>query len=377
MLLLMAPAMSRAADIQAFHKAFGPRTSLKVSSPTVSWEIWPGDGGKVTSAAMQINGDKVPARYDTRRRVLEYTPASPLSPGPYKVACRVVVDEQLVVTKDWSFQVSTEAQPVLSQPDDAQTSAFQLANGLRRTLGLPDLSMDLRLNAAAASHSTYLLANNRSGHYQKEGEAQFSGRTPGERLESFGFLRGSWECVSAGIAGPEQSIRELFDAPYHRLPFMQPGTVEFGSGYTGKRMTLNFGVSDAAGSVVSPADGQTDVPLGWNRSENPNPLRLHTVSGPIGYPIMLAQFGVEKISVKSASLWSGSQPVAALLNTPQNDDHLTNALILIPERPLSPLTSYTVKATILAKGQEISRAWSFRTGAGQQPPTSSQLAAGL
>jgi hypothetical protein len=377
MLILAMTVTSRAADIQAFHKAFGPKSLLRISSPTLSWQIWPGEGCRVTSAVMQLNGKPVAARYNIDRKVLEYRPAAPLMPGPYKVECRVVVDEQLVVNKDWSFEVAGAAQPSLPEPDDHQTLSLNVANELRKNLGLEPMVMDSRLNAASLSHSLYLGANNRSGHFEKEGESMFAGRTPGERQESFGFLGGSWECVSAGISSAEESVRDLFDAPYHRLPFMQPGSIGFGSGFSKRRMTLNFSTSDREGVVVSPAEGQTDIATSWSRLETPNPLRLHEVTGAVGYPVMLSHSGVEKIEVRSATLSAGSQSVKVFLNTPSNDEHLKNALILMADKPLMPMTTYTVNVVYLAEGREVKKTWSFRTGHGAEPPRGQDTATRL
>src|SRR5690349_20449922 len=126
---------------------------------------------------------------------------------------------------------------------------------------------------------------------------------------------------------------------------MQPGSTLVGAGYQGQRMAIEFGMSHEAGTVVSPADGQRDVPRDWNGRERPDPMRIHNLQAPTGYPIVYAYFssGDDTIKVTSAKLTTAlGKEVKISLNTPQNDDHLDFAAIVLPNQPLEPLTGYTV-----------------------------------
>jgi hypothetical protein len=278
-------------SVQAFHRAFGPKVALLVSSPTLQWEVWPSDGAEVTSATMLVNGDRVSATYNNRLRRLEYRPNQPLVAGSYRVQCRVLVDNRLEVKKDWTFQVSNGALPALPAPDPNQNAGLQETNAYRHTLGLDDAVQESRLNAASVAHVKYLSLNRRTGHYEKEGEPGFVGATPGDRLEAFGYCGGSWECVTYNSGGIKESVRDLFHAPYHRIPFLQPGPVPVGTGFAGKNFSIKFGESGESGLSFSPADGQKNVLTSWDGNESPNPLRMHSGAGPlVGYPIVFSYF---------------------------------------------------------------------------------------
>ena len=205
---------------------------------------------------MVINGERVNAAYNQRSRRLEYHPSEPFRAGQYEVQCRVMVDDRLEVKKNWTFKVSSEAISRLPGPDAVQDAGLAETNSYRRTLGLEDAYQEDRLNAASLAHVKYLAQNRRTGHYEKQGEPGFIGVTPSDRLEAFGYTGTSWECVSYNSGSLQDSVRDLFDAPYHRIPFMQPGQVPMGTGMVGKHFSIKFGDSGASGLTVSPAAGQ-------------------------------------------------------------------------------------------------------------------------
>lgn len=354
-------------SIQAFHRAYGPKSSLLVSSPILSWEVWPSSGARVTSSTMSINGQQVNAIYDEHTRRLTYQPNQPLLAGTYRVQCKVVVDKCLTVSKDWSFQILNQAIAKLPAPTDNQDLALQIANSYRQRIGLPSMEQESRLNAAALAHSKYLSLNRRTGHYEKEGEPGFIGATPSDRLEAFGYCGSSWECVTYNSGTVQNSVRDLFDAPYHRIPFLQPGIVPFGSGFAGKNLSIKFGDSGTGGSSVSPGVNQADVPTKWNGNESPNPLRMHPNAGDmVGYPVVFANFSEDNLPVSLVRAWlktSAGDEVECFVNSPENDDHLDNAIMLLPKKPLKPNTSYSAHVEVLvAKKQQIIRDWVFQTG---------------
>jgi len=366
-LLILTTVLPVESSIQAYHRSFGPKSALLVSSPTLSWEVWPSEGSRVTSATMLVNGESVSASYDESTRRLTYRPEKPLLAGPYKVQCKVVVDGRLVVTKDWTFQVSTNATPVLPEANADQQQALAIANGYRRPLGLEDMVLEPRLNAASLAHANYLAKNHRTGHYEKEGEPGFIGATPDDRLEAFGYTGGSWECVTYNSGGVSESVRDLFHAPYHRIPFLQPGHVPFGSGFAGKNLSIKFGESGEMASEVSPGVNQEGVPTSWDGNESPNPLRMHpSAAETVGYPIVFAHFAEGNPSLKlvKATLTLDGQSVDCFIDSPENDDHLENAVILIPKRPLQAKAQYSAHVEVVVAGKRsVSRDWTFTTGA--------------
>lgn len=365
--LLFSVIAGRPADssIQAFHRSYGPKTNLLVSSPTLQWEVWPSDGARVTSATMLINGDEVRATYNAKLRRLEYNPDRPLTPGSYEVKCRVLVDQRLEVTKNWNFRVAQDAIPSLPQPDASQDAGLAEANSYRRALGLVPAYQESRLNAASLAHVKYLSRNRRTGHYEKAGEPGFVGVTPSERLEAFGYCGGSWECVSFNSGGVKESVRDLFHAPYHRIPFLQPGRMPIGTGMVGRNFSIKFGEGDDQGLSVSPGANQSGIPTSWDGNESPNPLRMHGSAGAmVGYPIVFSYFGENNpvLKLKSATLTCDGEPVAFWANSSTNDDHLENSILVMPKKPLKPNTRYevSVEASVNGRGT-IEKSWSFTT----------------
>ncbi len=356
---------AEAREVQAFSRAYGPKREMLIATPTLRWEVWAGKG-RITSSAMRLNGKRVDARYDSTERALSYTPARPLAPGRYKVECEVQIDGWHTMKRDWEFQVASQALPCLPAVDDGARQAMDSANALRAQVGLTPFLVDERLCAASLAHSQYLRRNSRSGHSQIPGDPGFFGRGPSERLEAYGYFDGSWECVNSGSSDPVSATYHLFHAPYHRLPFLQPGRdIRVGAGLSGDRLTLAFGMSETAGVTTSPAEGQQQVPTAWDAFENPDPLRIHLQARkPVGYPIVFGYFQPEGegIVVQKASLTCEGTAIPIFVNSPSNDRELSAAAFLIPHKPLRPNTRYTASVTArTAKGQDISRTWSFRT----------------
>ena len=124
-------------------------------------------------------------------------------------------------------------------------------------------------------------------------------------------------------------------------------------------------MSEVPKTVVSPSPGETSVATEWNQPEHPDPMRMHPHVGAVGYPIVFAAFGAnEPIKVSSATITADGHAVPLFLNSPENDDHLDNAALLIPKDPLAGSTTYHVEVHAQdAAGRDVSRSWSFRTRA--------------
>ncbi len=364
--ILLALVGARVADssVQAFHRTYGPKTSLLVSAPTLQWEVWPSEGARVTSAEMRVNGDQVDAVYNSKLRRLEYHPSRPFLAGTYRVQCLVRVDDRLEVRKDWTFQVSTNATPVLLAPSATQDAGLAEINAYRAKLGLEPAVQEDRLNAASLAHVKYLSQNNRTGHFEKPGEPGFVGATPSDRLEAFGYVGGSWECVTYNSGNVQDSVRDLFNAPYHRIPFLQPGELPVGTGMAGRNFSIKFGEGGKTGLTVSPADGQRGVPTSWDGNERPNPLRMHnSPQFKVGYPIVVSCFEDQaKLIVEDAWLKVDGVHVGLFVNSSENDDQLDNSIFLIPKKPLVPGKEYHVYLRASANGKSsIRKEWKFTT----------------
>lgn len=354
------------AGFQTYHAHtgfYGPRdVPLLFARPTLRWEVW-SDGYQVTGAEMQLNGKAVDAHYDAQERALSYTPATSLSPGANHVECAVTVDGKAVFRKSWDTLVAPNAADALPSPDERQTDALTKANALRRQVGLPEMAFSDNLNVASQRHCQYLAQNGLHGHEERAGLPGYFGATGADRLQTFGYGGSSWEGVTHGEDTIQEAVQNLFDAPYHRQPFLQPGTIVFGAGRAAKDTTIEFSGGHAAGVVVSPGDGQTDVPRRWDATEEPDPLRMHSGAElPTGYPILLCDFGVKSLAAARATLEADGKAVPFYLNSPQNDDALQTAVFVIPVEPLKPNTTYRVSVHAQDEaGNPIDRSWSFTT----------------
>ncbi len=378
--MLTAASLLVLADGQRSYEAktgfYGPKIPLLVRRPCLRWEIWTNDA-PVTSIEMRINGETVAASYDMATRSVSYVPDKPLNPGTYKVDCKITVDGKVQFAKSWDTVVSADAVSSLPEPEKAQLDTLDKVNSIRKKLGLTELKIDPRFAAAAVRHCSYLIQNKLTGHGEVTGTSGFFGASPMERLEAFGYGGPSWEGATFGSFTVSNAVVGLFDAPYHRLPFLQPGSLMFGSSFAGNRMIMEFEGTTETATVMSPANGEKGVPIDWKCAETPNPLRMHTGIGPIvGYPIVLARFDQKspKIHLNSASLTQADgTAVPFVTNDTGTDSDLTNAIILFPNDSLKASTKYKVSVEYIDdSGDTKAESWFFTTkeatGISTSPP---------
>lgn len=353
-----------------------PTGSVRITRPTLTFQIAPVGDTKIIGVTLTLNQAVVPATYSLEKKAVLYQPAEPLPPGDYTVQCRVLLDGNFHYDKEWQFTVAADAVSDLPEPTARQRAVFEAVNTVRHAIGLPPFALDPSLCAAAQAHSHYLsLYSDASGHDEQIGRPGATGAMPQDRATTFGYGFPIGEDVS-GNSSPLVTvpIMGLFDAPYHRLPFLQPEAGALGVGSDGVQphlyqTTLDFGQSSTDAVVVSPFPDQTHVPTRWDGNETPSPLRIYTSPTlPVGYAIVFAHFGAgdHPIVLSSATLTTDAgQTVPLYINTPRNDDHLSNAAILIPKQPLLPGATYHVSVQATTDdGEDISRAWNFTTSGG-------------
>src|SRR5450432_3528169 len=111
-LLLVAPgARAQGRDIFGYQRAFGPQGKVKLSRPKLVWEVWPGEGSKLTRFHVSINGVLVNAEYDPTGRRIWYRWDSAMPAGKYDVDADAAIDDELLLKKHWSFTISEDASP--------------------------------------------------------------------------------------------------------------------------------------------------------------------------------------------------------------------------------------------------------------------------
>src|SRR5579871_2028310 len=349
-------------DIFGYQRAFGPQGKVKLSRPKLVWEVWPGDGSKLTRFHVSINGRLVSAEYDPTAKRVWYRWDAPLEPGRYEVEADAAIDDELLLKKHWSFTIADDARAELPPLEEIQLKAVSQVNELRATLGLPNVHPEPSLCAAAQGHAAYMRDSGHVSHEEAYAAKTYVGYSLNDRLSAFGFVGGAAEDV--GYLSRKtfaDTIRALFDAPSRRVAFLQPGSPQIGTGIADDRVALDFEMNQVEGLTVSPCDGQGHVPSSWNGFETPNPLRAHGGQAVTGYPIVVAAFGAHPVQIAdgSVSLKTDGRPVECYLNTPRNDDQLHSTLLLIPVHPLAS-GRYEAQAELtLANGTTKSIRWSF------------------
>src|SRR5437773_1491644 len=196
-------------------------------------------------------------------------------------------------------------------PAAAATSndMLYLTNQLRYAIGAPTLTADPRVVAAAQNHANYSSAIGQGGHFETAGLPYYTGYSARDRLIAQGWTTSFVSEVATGGSGLA-GVRQLWDAPYHRLGMMHPNATNIGWGHSdlsGRETTVGDLVYDfgfrAVDFVRSPADRQTNIPTSWSGHESPNPLPSG-VSGPVGYPIMVVYSAGQNVQMRAA----GSSP---------------------------------------------------------------------
>ncbi|MDX1935222.1 MAG: CAP domain-containing protein [Capsulimonadales bacterium] len=350
-----------------------PTETVRLARPRLAWRIGPCSNA-VREVRMTLNGQPVPASFAADRHCAEGVPERPLSAGEYRVRCELTFDGGAEVVKMWSFHVGIGATERWPAVPPRTTAMMNVVDRLRERTGLPPLTLDPRLCAAADAYSRRL-ASRSVAHPEHTPELA-------ALIREFGYPGPCFESVGLGVGSPADILRALFDAPYHRAPFLLPGKAEIGIGVaretTGEVIvTLLFALGGENEVVVYPRDGQTEVPIEWNPAEEGNePLKPHGATGleRTGYPITLFVQGpdADRLRNVKASLTDETGAVIPFfLNTADNDPLCpANGVLLIPEKPLLSGATYRVRiAAAGAPERTYEEKWTFSTArAGASAP---------
>src|SRR5688572_25575075 len=107
-----------------------------------------------------------------------------------------------------------------------------LANQMRSAIGAPTLIGDARVAAAAQNHANYNSANNTSGHFETAGRPYYTGYSARDRVAAMGWSTSFVSEVATGGSDGLAGVRQLWDAPYHRLGMMHPSASSMGWGHS-------------------------------------------------------------------------------------------------------------------------------------------------
>jgi uncharacterized protein YkwD len=258
---------------------------------------------------------------------------------------------------------------------DHETVALRQANLRRTQIGLPALTQNAQIAAAAAGHSAYLATNNLTGHYQSASQypAGFTGTTAGDRLDAAGYdWRLYGEVISFGPATGAVGVESLIEAIYHRFGLFDPGPDEAGAGmadnhpYYGKVLTINLGNQQvpATGSPAGwvgmyPYDGQTGVQTDFfSDSESPDPV---AGANRVGYPVSFHVGYGKRLLVNFFTLAAadGTSVPVTLLSAAADAHTPLSAAAIIPLSPLTPGQTYRASFSGSADGAPMTHSWQF------------------
>ncbi len=256
---------------------------------------------------------------------------------------------------------------------------FNWFNFRRQQLGVPALTRNSKIDAAAQGHSDYQQLNDTITHEQTLGRNGFTGKTTGERL-----LAGGYTLPPGGYAYGEvisatsnhsgfNAAEDLIAAIYHRFVIFEPIFREGGSGAATVSGGLTYFTTDFAAIGLKPAQqnsgtfftypfaGQQRVPIRFfSDNEVPDPVPNRNE---VGYPVSVhANLGSILDALSFTVQARGDTPLQVRVLTHATDAQTpASAVAIIPLTVLKPATTYDVRFSGTIDGAGISRSWSFTT----------------
>ncbi len=270
------------------------------------------------------------------------------------------------ITLSIASVVSATPSPAAADAVSA-TQLLLLANQLRFAIGAPTIAADPRVVTAAQSHANYSSANGTGGHFETAGLPYYTGFSARDRLIAAGWTSSFVSEVATGGANALDAVRQLWDAPYHRLGMMHPSASTMGWGHshlndrgtTVGNIVYDFSLRPSE-FVRSPAHNQTNIPTSWSGNESPSPLPVGA-SRPVGYPIMVVYSAAQNVTMRAAEVVAPNGAKLPIYYAPQQFEF--DYQVIIPQQPLAANTTYHVRFDINVNGRMVTNEWDFSTGA--------------
>jgi len=295
--------------------------------------------------------------------------------------------------------------------------ALGYLNTIRQKSGLIKFKSNTQLNKAAKAHASYLMRQQKHGHYEKKGWKGYTGRTPSDRVLKAGYAsKAVMENVTENAKNYRHSIDILVAAIYHRFVFLNFENDEIGIGRasTKKKRSVtsafvyNTGSTEInklckrsylmennthyvqnmcknsnkliprylyekkqdkirkknRGLVLYPYPNAKNV-LPAFYTENPHPLPGSKVSG---YPVtvQLNPLFYKKVKLKKFHLFDDKgkrvKKVKVLTSKSDKNHRLTKLqFALMPLKRLEYAKTYQVEFEAVADGKRIKKSWRFTT----------------
>ena len=178
---------------------------------------------------------------------------------------------------------------------------------------------------------------------------------PGYSLE--GKETGQAAVIATG-SPPLDSVIDWMSTFYHRIPMLHRDLTKVGFGFVKGGpdswitvLDVKRGRGEPAVSVF-PVPNQTNVSVKYYQKPNGFPI---TVTFPIGQELARPQIQIVD---------DRERKIRATLYEPEDTDGMSGkplSVCLIPQRPLKPGTTYTVKASAWIARKRWQKSWSFTT----------------
>jgi uncharacterized protein YkwD len=282
------------------------------------------------------------------------------------------------VTPSTGFSGQDASAPTAT--NNIATDGLNWINYRRSQIGMPALTRNSVIDAAAQGHSDYQRINNVVTHDQTAGKTGYTGARLQDRLTNAGYVFGSPNAIGEVISATSNGsgfymAEELITAIYHRFVIFEPVFKEIGAGaattsanysyFTADFVANNgYGTGIAAGTIVTwPFNGQTQVPNNFNSDyEEPDPVPDRSV---VGYPVSVHTNLTRKLTVQSFTIrahGSNSDLATRLLVQGQDANTTTqSAAAIVPLAQLASATTYDVSFSGAVDGVPVTRSWSFTT----------------
>ncbi|MDP2794821.1 MAG: pilus assembly protein N-terminal domain-containing protein [Sulfurisoma sp.] len=260
-----------------------------------------------------------------------------------------------------------------SATEDQETAALRQINFRRGQIGLAPVTSHADMARAARAHSSYLAANNTTGHYETPSAQGYFGDTPGTRLSNSGYpYRTYGEIISFGPATGTLGIESLIEAIYHRFAIFTSSFDEAGAGFNtdhpthGNVLTVDFGsrssplpAARADWVGLYPFDGQDRVPVDfYSDQESPDPM---PDANRVGYPVSIHIDSASTLQVTSFTLFDGATALPTSLLSPGAQSVPASASAMIPNQVLEHGRTYTASFVGSVDGARLERQWTFAT----------------
>ncbi|MFI5307309.1 MAG: CAP domain-containing protein [Polyangiales bacterium] len=259
------------------------------------------------------------------------------------------------------------------------TAALAAINAARVPAGSGCDNLILTLDMSALNHCNYYAMNKSNAmcvanaHLEVMSCMGFTGADPGTRMMAAGYTsRGGGSEVMAFVDNPASSVAQWINTVFHRIPILDPWTVEMGYGNATGCDTIDFGkgtpTTPTSAIVVYPYNGQTNVPTTFDGShEGPMPPAPST-GWPSSSPVNIYAQGLT-VTDHVITLDSDTTPIDHVwLDATNNTDtsiasFLRSTAFLYANKPFAANTKYHVRMAGMHTGGAFNLEWTFTTGA--------------